>query len=64
MPFEGYQIQATKKPAVLGRSARRNEFTADDDKLLIEFLKEQYEKGAGLSGTKIYDAFAARVSSF
>jgi hypothetical protein len=49
------------KTSGTSRSSRRNEFTAADDKLLIDFIKKQASMGASLSGNKIYEEFAVAV---
>jgi hypothetical protein len=53
--------KANGPTAPFGRSIRGNEFTAEDDKILIKYLKQQYKNGAALSGNKPYDALAVKV---
>lgn len=43
------------------RTARRNEFSAADDHLLINFIKRQAAANGAISGNKIYDSLAAVV---
>lgn len=45
------------------RTARRNEFTPEDDRLLLEYIKSQVAVNKSLSGTVIYNAFAEAVRS-
>ena len=45
------------------RTARRNEFTPEDDRLLLEYIKSHASVNKALSGTTIYDAFAEAVHS-
>jgi hypothetical protein len=44
------------------RTARRNEFSAADDRLLVEFVKKHAAVNGAISGNKIYDSLAAVVS--
>ena len=59
---EPYRIGAPRRgtAGVAHRSARRNEFTPEDDRLLIEFLKRHAAHGA-ICGNKIYESFAQEV---
>ena len=45
------------------RTARRNEFTPEDDRLLLEYIKSQVAVNKHISGTAIYNAFAEAVRS-
>jgi len=66
---EDHRIRlAETKPGVpkkhvgpLARTSRRNEFTAEEDRMLIDYLKQQHAKGSSLNGTRIYRALAALV---
>ena len=61
LDLEDYKIVGKTKAAAV-RKAFRHDFTAADDRILIEFLKEQGLKGnIALSGNKIYEALAAKV---
>lgn len=60
MDTENFKIKIKKK-SVLGKSARRNEFSHEEDKIFLSYLKEQGQNGFGLSGNKIYQAFAEKV---
>jgi hypothetical protein len=53
----------TGGPAGL-RTARRNEYTRQDDQLLIEFLKSQVALNRPIAGNSPYNAFADAVSPF
>jgi len=57
---ENFKIK-TKTKTILRKSAKRNEFSAEDDKIFLDYLKEQNQNGFGLSGNKIYQAFAEKV---
>ena len=43
------------------RSLRRNEYSVEDDRILIEHVKKHAARGASISGNKIFDSFAAEV---
>jgi hypothetical protein len=45
------------------RSARRNEFTAEEDRLLLAYVKAQIAANKPVGGNVIYNAFAEAVSS-
>ena len=44
------------------RSIRRNEFSAEDDRILLDFVMKQKAAGAALQGNKIYESFAVAVA--
>ena len=46
------------------RTARRNEFSAEDDRLLIEYVKKHAAVNGAIFGNKIYESFAAAVNHF
>jgi len=64
---ESYVIEKTRpvgRGSLAGgqhRSVRRNEFSAEDDRLLLAFVMKQKAKGAAISGNRIYDSFAEAV---
>ena len=43
------------------RSVRRNEYSAEDDRILLAFVAKQKAAGAAIAGNRIYDSFAAAV---
>ena len=43
------------------RSARRNEFSPADDRILIDYLKRKKAAGESLQGNNIYKTFADAV---
>ena len=59
---ESYKIIRTK-PSV-SRTHRRNEFSTEDDQILIQAVKHAESKGIALSGNKLYDDLASLVSPF
>ena len=64
--YESHRIVKTgglSKPGVLHRSARRNEFSSADDQLLLEYVKKHAAAQGAIQGNKIYEAFAAAVST-
>jgi hypothetical protein len=46
------------------RTARRNEFTGQDDHLLVEFLKSQVAVNKPIAGNAPYNVFADAVCPF
>ncbi|KAI0477582.1 hypothetical protein GGR56DRAFT_637928 [Xylariaceae sp. FL0804] len=56
---ETYRCKAPSQPAApISNSAQpkatRSRFTKDDDEMLLKFVTEQFQKGEGLNGNKIY----------
>jgi hypothetical protein len=43
------------------RSVRRNEYSAEDDRILLAFVMKQKAAGGAIAGNRIYDSFAAAV---
>jgi hypothetical protein len=46
-----------------GRTYKRNEFTREDDQILLDACKKQVAIGGALQGNKMYDAIAETVTS-
>lgn len=61
-PYEIVKTGGLSKPGTANRSVRRNEFSAADDGLLLEYVKKHAVHGA-LQGNKIYEAFSLAVHS-
>jgi hypothetical protein len=58
-----YEIPRTGTIAVgVHRSSRRNEFSPDDDKILMDIVKKQIAAGAAVSGNNLYIGIAGRVA--
>ena len=59
---EKYRIAAPAGGGSGARTARRTEFSPRDDQILLEAVRKATEMGLGLSGNKLYDDIASRVS--
>jgi hypothetical protein len=58
---ESHKIYVTGGKSNVFRTARRNEFSAADDRILLEHLKTQVARGAAIKGNLIYDSLAQLV---
>jgi hypothetical protein len=43
------------------RSVRRNEYSPEDDRILLAFVMKEKAAGGAISGNRIYDSLAAAV---
>jgi hypothetical protein len=59
---ETYRIVRAKSS--VSRTHRRNEFSRQDDQILLQAVKHAESKGIGLSGNKLYDDLASLVCPF
>lgn len=63
LDLESHKIRRSRTTGI-HRTGRRNEFSAEDDRILLDHIKKSVARGESAKGNRIYDSLAQAVRSF